>query len=100
MLVKKSKEGDSNRENIPLKLDKNTFSRYFPWFNTINPDSDKMLFFINTPYRQYNVPEHSWKEYAEVIEIINDSLHKFEEKKLKEYLDYYNDGKVDDRKND
>lgn len=88
---KSSKHDNENRENTPLQLDKNTFSCTFfePW-ETIIPDTDKMLFYINTPYRQYAVPEHTDRHvYAEVLDILDESIGKFEEKKMKEYMDYF-----------
>lgn len=89
---KSSKHDKESRENIPLKLDKTTFSNSFlSCFNweVITPDTDKLLFYINTPYRQYKVPEHNRHDYVDVLDILDESIRKFEEKKMKEYMDYF-----------
>lgn len=89
---KSSKHDKESRENIPLKLDKTTFSNSFlSCFNweVITPDTDKLLFYINTPYRQYKVPEHNRHDYVDVLDILDESIKKFEEKKMKEYMDYF-----------
>lgn len=90
---KKSSKEKESRENIPLKLDESTFSRSFyetfGW-EVITPDTDKLLFYINTPYRQYAVPEHTDRhEYADVLNTLDYSIVKFEEEKMKEYMDYF-----------
>lgn len=87
---KSTKYDKDSRENEPLQLDKNTFS--YPSFgawDTILPDTDKMLFYINTPYRQYKVPEHDRHEYVRILDILDDSIHKFEEKKMDEYITHF-----------
>ena len=87
---KSTKHDKDSRENEPLRLDKNTFSRpFFGAWDTIFPDTDKMLFYINTPYRQYKVPEHDRHEYVRILDILDDSIHKFEEKKMKEYITHF-----------
>lgn len=87
---KSTKHDKDSRENEPLRLDKNTFSRpFFGAWNTIFPDTDKMLFYIDTPYRQYKVPEHGRHEYVRILDILDDSIHKFEEKKMKEYINHF-----------
>lgn len=89
---KSSKHDKESRENIPLKLDKTTFSNSFlSCFNweVVTPDMDKLLFYINTPYRQYKVPEHDRHAYVEVLDILDESIKKFEEKKMKEYMTYF-----------
>lgn len=89
---KSSKHDKESRENIPLKLDKTTFSNSFlSCFNweVVTPDMDKLLFYINTPYRQYKVPEHDRHTYVEVLDILDESIKKFEEKKMKEYIIHF-----------
>lgn len=87
---KSSKRDNESRENIPLQLDRDTFScPFFGAWDTIFPDTDKMLFYINTPYRQYKVPEHDRHTYVEVLDTLDDSIRKFEEKKMKEYMNYF-----------
>lgn len=89
---KSSKHDKESRENIPLKLDKTTFSSSFlSCFNweVVTPDMDKLLFYINTPYRQYKVPEHDRHTYVEVLDTLDESIKKFEEKKMKEYINYF-----------
>lgn len=79
-------------ENLPLKLDKNTFTlKTFDIFNwhVVIPDTDKLIFYINTPYKQYVVPEFSRKEYAETLDTIDESLEKFEETQLFNYNAYF-----------
>lgn len=89
---KSSNHDKESRENIPLKLDKTTFSNsflaYFNW-EVVTPDMDKLLFYINTPYRQYKVPEHDRHAYIEVLDILDESIKKFEEKKMKEYIIHF-----------
>lgn len=62
---KSTKHDKESRENEPLRLDKNTFShRFFGAWDLIIPDTDKMLFYINTPYRQYqNMTDMNMFEY-------------------------------------
>lgn len=89
---KSSKHDKESRENIPLKLDKTIFSNSFlSCFNweVVTPDMDKLLFYINTPYRQYKVPEHDRHAYVEVLDILDESIKKFEEKKMKEYITHF-----------
>ena len=89
---KSSKHDKESRENIPLKLDKTTFSNSFlSCFNweVVTPDMDKLLFYINTPSRQYKVPEHDRHTYVEVLDILDESIKKFEEKKMKEYIIHF-----------
>lgn len=90
---KKNSKDKEDRENIPLKLDQSTFSHLFfaeyVGFEVITPDTDKLLFYINTPYRQYRVPEHNRHDYIDVLDILDESIKKFEEKKMKEYMNYF-----------
>lgn len=84
---------EEDRENHPLKLNEDTFSKglfelRFNW-DIVTPDTDKLLFYIKTPYRYYDVPEHDRHEYAEVLDTIEESLRKFEEKKMNEYTTYF-----------
>lgn len=51
-----------------------------------------MLFYINTPYRQYKVPEHDRHAYVKVLDILDESIRKFEEKKMEEYMNYFESG--------
>lgn len=89
---KKDSRDTEPRENLPLKLDGNTFTFNFlgiMGWRIANPDTDKLLFYINTPYRQYKVPEHNRHEYVKVLDILDNGIKKFEEKKINEYLNYY-----------
>lgn len=89
---KNSKE--TTKENKVLALDECTFSQKWTYWtrDIVIPDSDKLIFYINTPYRQYIVPEITDRhDYAEVLNTIDNSLRKFEEKKLSEYLDYFDE---------
>lgn len=94
---KKDSRDTESRENLPLKLDSNTFTSNFfgmvGWRIT-NPDTDKLLFCIDTPYRQYKVPEHNRHTYVEVLDILDESISKFENKKINEYLKYYKTNEV------
>lgn len=92
---KDSKHDKESRENIPLQLNKDTFScPFFGAWDVVLPDTDKMLFYIKTPYRQYNVPEHDRHAYVEVLDILDNSIRKFEEKKINEYLEYYKENEA------
>lgn len=87
---KSTKHDNESRENKPLQLDKDTFScTFFEPREVVTPDTDKMLFYINTPYRQYKVPEYHKHDYVEVLDILDESIKKFEEKKMKEYMNYF-----------
>lgn len=89
---KKDSRDIEPRENLPLKLDGNTFTFNFlgiMGWRIANPDTDKLLFYIDTPYRQYKVPEHDRHEYVKVLDILDNGIKKFEEKKINEYLNYY-----------
>ena len=81
------------KENKIVSLDKEIFSSTFsfsPW-DVVTPDTDKLIFSIVTPFRQYTVPEIiNRSEYAETLDILEDSLRKFEKKMLSKYLDYFN----------
>lgn len=78
-------------KNEPLKLDAITFSFYrFSMFDVVIPDTDKLIFCINTPYKQYVVPEFTKRhEYAEVLDTIDNSLKEFEKRKLDEYNEHF-----------
>lgn len=90
--VKKTKDY-KQEENKPLSLDSDTFSipfmRCFSW-DVITPDTDKLLFYIRTPYRKYAVPEHDRHAYVEVLDILENSISEFENRKLGEYISYFN----------
>lgn len=87
---KSTKHDNESRENKPLQLDDTTFSnRSFEYWDVIFPDSDKILFYINTPYRQYKVPEHNRHDYVDVLDILDESIKKFEEKKINEYMEHF-----------
>lgn len=95
---KKSSKDKEDRENIPLKLDQSTFSCPFFaafGFEVITPDTDKLLFYINTPYRQYRVPEHDRHDYVDVLDILDESIKKFEEKKINEYMEHFKSEKCE-----
>ena len=81
------------KENKIISLDENTFSSPFlisSW-DVVTPDTDKLIFYIVTPFRQYTVPEITNRsDYAKTLDILEDSLRKFEKKMLSKYLDYFN----------
>lgn len=81
------------KENKIISLDEGVFSSPFvlsSW-DVVIPDTDKLIFYIVTPFRQYTVPEITNRsEYAETLDILEDSLRKFEKKMLSKYLDYFN----------
>lgn len=81
------------KENEIVSLDEGVFSSPFAissW-DVVSPDTDKLIFYIVTPFRQYTVPEITNRsEYAETLDILEDSLRKFEKKMLSKYLDYFN----------
>lgn len=86
---------DEVEENKIISLDESIFSSRFsisPWtWNTVIPDTNKLIFYIVTPFRQYTVPEITDRTvYAEALNILEDSLRKFEKKMLSKYLDYFN----------
>lgn len=90
---KTPKQKEEDRENHFLKLNENIFSKCLfelrlNW-SIITPDTDKLLFYIKTPYRYYDVPEHDRHTYAEVLDTLENSIQKFEQKKMNEYLEYY-----------
>lgn len=86
---------DSKRKTIEngiLSLDSTTFSKSFApiWWDVVIPDTDKLIFHIVTPYKTYTVPEITDRhEYAEVLNILDDSLKKFEEMKISVYLKHF-----------
>lgn len=46
-------------------------------------------FNLVTPNRVYHLPRFNRKEYAEIMDTIEDSIQKFEQRKLNGYLDFY-----------
>jgi len=76
------------RDNKPLKLKSCDDSTFF-W--DLNVDiEDHLLFTIVTPYRTYKVPDFENRlEYANVLNVLDQSLAAFEEKKLQEYEKYF-----------
>lgn len=97
ILAFKKRSDKEIKKNEPLTLDDTTFSKLnFFWanFDVIIPDTDKLIFYISTPYKQYTVPEFTDRhEYAEVLNTIDDSLKQFEITKLNEYDDYFTPSK-------
>lgn len=89
----KKRSEEEVEENKIISLGENIFSNPFefsPW-SVVTPDTDKLVFYIVTPFRQYTVPEITNRsEYAETLDILEDSLRKFERKMLSKYLDYFN----------
>lgn len=85
------KSNEEIKKNEPLKLDAATFSFFrFSMFNVAIPDTDKLIFCINTPYKQYVVPEFTNRcEYAKVLDTIDASLEEFERRKLSEYNEHF-----------
>lgn len=84
---------DKVKENKIISLDEGIFSSPFSLssWDVVTPDTDKLIFYIVTPFRQYTVPEITNRsEYAETLDILEDSLRKFEKKMLSKYLDYFN----------
>ena len=80
-------------ENEVISLDEGVFSSPFALssWDVVTPDTDKLIFYIVTPFRQYTVPEITNRsEYAKTLDILEDSLRKFEKKMLSKYLDYFN----------
>lgn len=77
-------EKDVNNE--PLELKSQNFSIDCIW-NVINIDiTDHLIFTIDTPYRQYYVPDFTDRlEYANVLNTIDKDIALFEERKLTEY---------------
>lgn len=80
------------KENKIISLDEGVFSSPFvlsSW-DVVIPDTDKLIFYIVTPFRQYTVPEITNRsDYAETLDTLEDSLRKFEKKMLSKYLDYF-----------
>lgn len=84
---------DEVKENKIISLDEGIFSSPFALssWDVVTPDTDKLIFYIVTPFRQYTVPEITNRsEYAKTLDILEDSLRKFEKKMLSKYLDYFN----------
>lgn len=84
---------DKVEENKIISLDESIFSGrfHFPSWDVVMPDTNKLIFYITTPFRLYTVPEITdWIAYAEALNILEDSLRKFEKKMLSKYLDYFN----------
>lgn len=89
----KKRSEDKVKENKIISLDEGIFSSPFSLssWDVVTPDTDKLIFYIVTPFRQYTVPEITNRsEYAETLDILEDSLRKFEKKMLSKYLDYFN----------
>lgn len=89
----KKRSEDEVKENEIISLDEGIFSNPFVFssWGVVTPDTDKLKFYIVTPFRQYTVPEITNRsEYAEILDILEDSLRKFERKMLSKYLDYFN----------
>ncbi len=69
-------------DNEPLKLKSSTMYYWDCFVDVV----DHLVFSIETPYRQYRVPDFiEIMEYATVVDTINRGLAKFEEKKISEY---------------
>lgn len=84
----KKKSNEEIKENDILCLDNTTFSRdfFFP-FEVVIPDTDKLIFYIDTPYRTYTVPEIKDRmDYARALNAIDEVLQMFEKRKISEYL--------------
>lgn len=89
----KKRSEDKVKENKIISLDEGIFSSPFSLssWDVVTPDTDKLIFYIVTPFRQYTVHEITNRsEYAETLDILEDSLRKFEKKMLSKYLDYFN----------
>ena len=89
------------KENKIISLDEGIFSNLFSissWaWDVVTPDTDKLIFYIVTPFRQYTVPEITDRyEYAETLNILEDSLRKFERKMLSQYLEHFDENQFTD----
>lgn len=90
-------EKDSNEkieENSSISIDDWIHSFHLiPTTWRINfPDTNKLIFRIQTPYRQYVVPEITNRmEYAETLDILENGLRKFEKKMLSQYLKHFSE---------
>lgn len=84
----KKKPDEEIKENDILCLDNTTFSRnFFPFFEEVTPDTDKLIFYIDTPYKTYIVPEIKDRmDYARALNAIDEALQMFEKRKISEYL--------------
>ena len=94
---KHSKE--ETKENKVISLDEGIFSSPFalPSWDVVTPDTDKLIFHIVTPYKQYIVPEITNRsEYAETLDILEDSLRRFERKMLSQYLEHFDENQFTD----
>ena len=82
------------KENEIISLDEGIFSSPFvlsSW-DVVTPDTDKLVFYIVTPFRQYTVPEITDRsEYAKTLDILEGSLRKFERKMLSQYLEHFDE---------
>lgn len=91
---KHSKE--ETKENKVISLNEDIFSSPFvlsSW-DVVVPDTDKLIFHIVTPYKQYIVPEIADRlEYAKTLDILEDSLRKFERKMLSQYLEHFDENR-------
>lgn len=66
-------------------------------YDTVIPSTDRLIFYIDTPYKQYIVPEIIDRfEYAETLNILEDSLRKFERKMLSQYLEHLDENEFTD----
>ena len=82
------------RENKVISLDEGVFSSPFAFssWDIVSPDTDKLIFYIVTPYKQYTVPEITNRsDYAKTLDILEDSLRKFERKMLSQYLEHFDE---------
>ena len=94
---KHSKE--ETKENKVISLDEGIFSSPFALssWDVVTPDTDKLIFYIVTPYKQYIVPEITDRsEYTETLDILEDSLRKFERKMLSQYLEHFDENQFTD----
>lgn len=80
------------KDIIPLSLEDAVSNRIscIEYWNIVRPDTDKLIFHIDTSYRSYTVPEFTDRhQYAEVLDTLENSIQKFEHKKLSEYSRYF-----------
>ena len=90
----KKRSEDEVKENEIISLDEDIFSSPFAFssWDVVTPDTDKLIFYIVTPFRQYTVPEITNRsDYAKTLDILEDSLRKFERKMLSQYLEHFDE---------
>lgn len=95
----KKRSEDEVKENEIISLDEDIFSSPFALssWDVVTPDTDKLIFYIVTPFRQYTVPEITNRsEYAKTLDILEDSLRKFERKMLSQYLEHFDENQFTD----